>query len=390
MQTPDIPALLQRLKLQTVDGVHQAELDGRHYRLPQRLHEAASVLKLQGLESGLETLAQRWDVAAAEREQLRADLCQSLAALAQGEAKHGYIHSGVTVLKAGVVQRAAECLLPLFQRWVVLAVLLATLLVLLDLFVFKTVGGSELRRLDLSAMDWLIAYACIGIVLLFHELGHATGLRAVGQAPQQIGFGFFLVFPVFYANVSNAWLVSRRSRFVVNLGGIYFQMIAAILLYIGVAFTEGHLQACLGLAFKSNLATACFVLIPFIRNDGYWMLADWLGSHDLYQRAGGMSWIIFRRLLERRPVTRQEWCIGLYALCNYSFLAVVIWALCKSLFLGLGKVSEVLQLQGFSALATEYPGLLFSTGISLMFFVLFARPFIRRAYQHVKPKSRSL
>lgn len=385
MQIPDLAALVQRLQLQSVDGLPQAELDGRHYRLPQRLHEALSVLKQQGPQQGLRSLAQRWDVPEAA---LQAELGQSLATLTQGSAKQSYIRAGITVLPAGWVQRLANGLLPLFRWPVVLAVGLAATLMLLDLFFFKSVGGSELRRMDLTALDWLLAYAFIVIVLLFHELGHATGLRATGQLPQQIGFGFFLIFPVFYANVSNAWLVGRRARVLVNLGGIYFQMLGAILLYAAIAMTDGHTRAWLSLAFKSNLATACFVLIPFIRNDGYWLLADALGIHDLYQRAGGMCWIIMQRWLARRPVTAKEYFMGLYALCNYSFLALVVWSLCKSLYGGFSQSREIWAADGFSSLLSEHPGLLISTAISLLFFVLFTRPFIRRAYQHVKLKSR--
>lgn len=386
MQAPDISDLLRRLQLQTVDGEPQAELDGRHFKLPPRLHQALTVLKEQGPEQGLDRLAQSWGM---DRQTLQDELGQSLQKLTLGEAKQSYIHTGFTVLPAPLVQRLAAALLPLFKRAVVWGVLLATAWMLLDLFVFKQIGGPKLRRIDLDAMDWLLSYAFVFIVLMFHELGHATGLRAVGQQPQQIGFGFFLIFPVFYANVSNAWSVSRRSRFIVSLGGIYFQMLGAVLLYLGVGFSTGHTQAWLMLAFKSNLATAVFVLIPFIRNDGYWLLADWLGIHDLYQRAGGMCFIIWRGLIERRTITRQEWLIGLYAVGNYGFLLMVVFSLIKSLYLGFSQSGVVLRDQGWSNLLTQHPDLLVSTAIASLFFVLFASPLVRRAYQNVTQNSRA-
>jgi len=390
MQNPELASLLQRLRLQTVDGVHQAELDGRHYRLPPRLHEAACVMKTQGPEQGFATLMQRWDVAATQQSALRAELWQALTALEQSEIKHGYIHAGVTVLPASVVQRLSARLLPLFGLPAVCAVLLAFALLLLDLIVFHSVGGSELRRMDLSAADWLLGYLFTCAVLLFHELGHATGLRAVGQIPQQIGFGFFLVFPVFYANVSNAWLVARRSRFIVNLGGIYFQLIGALLLYAAIAFTDGHVRAFLSLAFKANLAAACFVLIPFIRNDGYWLLSDCLGLPDLYQRAGGMCWVIFQRLRARVSISATEWFIAAYAVCNYSFLALVILGLGRSIYRNAAQFGEIIHAGGANTLLLEHPALLVSSGITLLMFGVFTRPIIWRAYQHVKLKSRSI
>lgn len=386
MSTLDISTLISQVQIRVVDGAHQAALNGRHFKIQARMYEALGVLKEAGVDAGSERLMERWGVAPESRPAFKADLLEQVARLAPERASPSYIHAAMTVLPATLVQRLAARLAPLFGRPVVWTVCLLALLVLGDLFLFHQVGGTQLRSLDLTGRDLLMGYVCILFVLLFHELGHATGMRHVGQQPHEIGFGFYLIFPVFFANVSNAWLVDRKSRFVVNLGGIYFQLLASVILYIGIAFTDGHTQAWLTLAFKSNLATALFVLIPFIRNDGYWLLADFLGLHDLYQRAGGMCWIIYRKLRERAAISGTEWFIGIYAVCNYSFLIFVCVSLLKSSYRNFSQTLEILVHHSWEFLALEHPRLLVSSAISLIVLFFFTRPFLLRAYTHVKSR----
>jgi len=386
MSTLDISTLLAQVQIKVVDGAHQAALNGRHFKIQPRMYEALGILKEEGADAGSARLMERWDIAPEARADFKTDLLRQVASLAPERAARSYIQASITVMPAPLVQRLAAHLALLFRAPVVWTVCLLALLVLGDLFLFHQVGGTQLRSLDLTGRDLLMGYLCVLVVLLFHELGHAAGMRHVGQQPHEIGFGFYLIFPVFFANVSNAWLVDRRSRFVVNLGGIYFQLLAAVILYIGIALTEGHTQAWLSLAFKSNLATALFVLIPFIRNDGYWLLADFMGLHDLYQRAGGMCWIVYRKLREKTAVSGTEWFIAAYAVCNYSFLAFVCYGLLNSSYRNFSQTIEILVHHSWEFLALEHPRLLVSSAISLVVLFFFTRPFLLRAYTHVKSR----
>ncbi len=386
MSTLDISNLIAQVQVKVVDGAYQAAFNGRHFRIQPRMYEALGVLQEDGVDAGSERLMERWGIAPESRSAFKTELLEQVARLAPERASTSYIQASVTVLPASLVQRLSVHLALLFRRPVVWTVCLLALLVLGDLFLFHQVGGTQLRSLDLSGRDLLMGYLCVLAVLLFHELGHAAGMRHVGQPPHEIGFGFYLIFPVFFANVSNAWLVDRHSRFVVNLGGIYFQLLASVILYIGIALTEGHTQAWLSLAFKSNLATALFVLIPFIRNDGYWLLADFLGLHDLYQRAGGMCWIVYRKLREKAAISGTEWFIAVYAVCNYSFLGFVCYGLLNSSYRNFSQTLEILVHHSWEFLALEHPRLLVSSTISLVVLFFFTRPFLLRAYTHVKSR----
>jgi putative peptide zinc metalloprotease protein len=47
-----------------------------------------------------------------------------------------------------------------------------------------------------------------------------------------IGFGFYLLIPVFYADVSNAWSLSPGKRIIINIAGMYFQLLLSCLLVL--------------------------------------------------------------------------------------------------------------------------------------------------------------
>jgi len=61
-------------------------------------------------------------------------------------------------------------------------------------------------------------------VLLLHELGHATAAYHYGCRQVEIGFGWYLFFGVFYAELSEIWRLTRKQRAVVDGGGMYFQV----------------------------------------------------------------------------------------------------------------------------------------------------------------------
>lgn len=77
-------------------------------------------------------------------------------------------------------------------------------------------------------------YIILGVLLLLllssfvHEIGHASACRHFGVKHGGIGFGLYLTFPVFYTDVSEIWKLKRTERIVVNMAGVYFQLILLI------------------------------------------------------------------------------------------------------------------------------------------------------------------
>lgn len=135
--------------------------------------------------------------------------------------------------------------------------------------------------------------AVLGVLasLFVHELGHAAACRRFGTRHGDLGFGLYLVFPVLYMEVDEAWALSRARRAVVDAGGLYLQILFG-LAFLAVAQRFPALgpaalgtMALIGVGLVTNLN-------PFFRFDGYWLLSDLLGVPNLRRK----SWLVLRNL----------------------------------------------------------------------------------------------
>src|SRR4051794_13138782 len=78
----------------------------------------------------------------------------------------------------------------------------------------------------------LLAVFVITIVSAgFHEFGHAAALRRGGGTPGAMGAGLYLIWPAFYTDVTDSYRLSRAARIRVDLGGLYFNAIVALVMY---------------------------------------------------------------------------------------------------------------------------------------------------------------
>jgi putative peptide zinc metalloprotease protein len=125
----------------------------------------------------------------------------------------------------------------------------------------------------------LVVWALMIVGAAFHELGHASACRYGGARPGVMGAGIYLAWPVFYTEVSDAYRLDRRGRLRVDLGGLYFNAVFA-LVTAGVWALTG-IDAVL-LVIVLLLAQMLRQLAPFIRADGYHVVADLTGVPDLF------------------------------------------------------------------------------------------------------------
>jgi putative peptide zinc metalloprotease protein len=184
----------------------------------------------------------------------------------------------VTLLRERPVQAVAGVFSPLFHPAAVVSVLLAT--ATLSVLTFARYGIFS-PLLNVLLHPRLVA-ATLGLTVLavvFHEIGHAAACRYGGGRPGRIGFGLYLLVPAFFTNVTDSYRLSRAARLRTDLGGVYFNCVAAVP------------AAAVGLATGSVLARAVLLLIelnlvqqllPFVRLDGYFVLSDLVGVPDLF------------------------------------------------------------------------------------------------------------
>lgn len=159
--------------------------------------------------------------------------------------------------------------------------------------------------------------------VLLHELGHIAACKKYTGKNGDIGVGIYFIFPVFYSDVSAVWHATKEERVIVNLSGIYMQLLS-MLIFITMFFV---LKNNLFLQMAYILAIYSFVqLIPFVRSDGYWLLSDVSSTPNLQDRSNG----IVMRLLKSpvntlKNLTPKNIFILLYGMFNTFILTYFIF-----------------------------------------------------------------
>jgi len=172
---------------------------------------------------------------------------------------------------------------------------------------------------------YLSGYLLVFLSVLFHEFGHLSACQYFGCPHGEIRLGLYLVFPVFYANVTPAWQLERKARVVVDLGGMYFQLMLTIPAFLLFHLTQEQVWL---LLFLELDAMILFCLNPFLRFDGYWLCSDILGVPNLRSRSRFLMKILYSRLTRESVVPSAP----LLELRSSALLGVVLYALGTYLF----------------------------------------------------------
>jgi putative peptide zinc metalloprotease protein len=164
--------------------------------------------------------------------------------------------------------------------------------------------------------------------LVAHEIGHASACARYGAKPSEIGLALYFIYPVFYSNVTAAWTLKRWQRVVVDVGGVYFQLV------VGAVYAAAYVQwgwEPLRVAVLFILGSCVFSLNPILKFDGYWVIADALGVTNLQRQPARILRHAWARL-RGRPTQPLPWRpFATVMLAGYSALTIGfwVWFLCK-------------------------------------------------------------
>jgi len=183
------------------------------------------------------------------------------------------------VLGPGTIDAVTRILCVLFWPPVLVPVLLAIAAAHVWLYLGDRLGAGlvELLYRPVLVLPLLLIIIIAGF---FHEFGHAAALRYRGGRALAMGFGFYLIYPALYTDTSDAYRLGRWDRVRVDVGGFYFHLVFALGL-MGLALATGH-GFVLVAVLVINLELLRQLLFPFVRFDGYWLLADLTGLPDLF------------------------------------------------------------------------------------------------------------
>jgi putative peptide zinc metalloprotease protein len=187
-----------------------------------------------------------------------------------------------TLMPARWVQRIASVLASVFFAPLVVAALVG--LVLMDVALLRSADLMGALQQVLTTPPLLVGlYVVLTTGAIVHELGHAAACVRGGGRPGGIGFGIYLLFPAFYTDVTDSYRLGRRARLRTDLGGLYFNVLTLILLAVLHVWTgAGVLLLAIVLMHIEMLQQ----LVPVVRLDGYYVLADLAGVPDLFARVG--------------------------------------------------------------------------------------------------------
>jgi putative peptide zinc metalloprotease protein len=213
-----------------------------------------------------------------------------------------------------------------YQKWaVILFVLMGLFAHLFYLSSHSVFAEKSKIWAEASALEYLLIYFFIIFIFVFHEVGHASAALHYGIRTPRIGYGFYLVYPVFFTEISEAWKLRPKKRMVINLGGIYFQWVAGtffiLLDYFNVAST--HLW---GGIVVINLVRLLYSFVPFMKADGYWIFSDGFGLTNLRKKSNQFLAAIFKSfsLQKARQITETK--SQFYALTFFSFGTILFFS----------------------------------------------------------------
>ena len=155
--------------------------------------------------------------------------------------------------------------------------------------------------------NWLLLLLAFIVDKSVHETGHAIACKKFGQRNgtggevHVIGIMLLVFTPVPYVDASSAWLLPNKwRRAIVGAAGMWMEFALAAVAAIIWRFSDpgSTLHAfCYNLMFIASVATVFFNGNPFLRYDGYYILADLLEIPNLMGRAVQYAAYLFRRHL---------------------------------------------------------------------------------------------
>lgn len=244
----------------------------------------------------------------------------------------------------------------------------------------------------------------IGLLILagiFHEFGHAAALVYGGGRVRGMGTGLVVIYPAFYTDLTDSYRLGRWARVRTDLGGFYFYLIFALGI-IGLYFLTGYEFLLLAVAFI-NL-DILYQSLPFVKMDGYWVMADLTGIPDpmTYMKPFLASLITARsaqptKVAPLRPQVRRVFLI--YTLLTipiiFAVLAFTIFRLPRFLIRLYDTIVYQIQVVSLAWQHGDIPGvvilvltiLLLSTMIfgSLYVFFTLARRFVKGLWSWSQP-----
>lgn len=203
---------------------------------------------------------------------------------ARSSRRPAYIYAKVRLIPAWVIRPVARLFGWPFRKPVLLA-WLPVFVAIHVVFYFWILPGTRLTLHDLTGPRFIEVMFLSLLAAFVHETGHASALLSYGCKQTEIGVGLYIYFPVLYTDVSEAWKLSRYRRAMIDIAGVYFQS-AFLLLLLCLFWATGSSTLLYAFLFIDLIIAR--TMNPFLRMDGYWLVADLFGIFNLREQSGNL------------------------------------------------------------------------------------------------------
>jgi hypothetical protein len=115
------------------------------------------------------------------------------------------------------------------------------------------------------------------IFIIFHELGHLYMLYISGRKANKIGFKFNYIFPSFYVQINEIYMLDKIQKLYIHSGGLMASLIMNVGTYVmGCIFNINVLMA----VSTYMSVTIVYNMIPLMNSDGYKILITFLNRAE--------------------------------------------------------------------------------------------------------------
>ncbi|MEX2672249.1 MAG: HlyD family efflux transporter periplasmic adaptor subunit [Phycisphaeraceae bacterium] len=241
----------------------------------------------------------------------------------------------------------------LMNRW--------TMMLAITFMVLSTVVAiGALFRTGLNLMFPLLAWQNLLIlsgvffaVKVIHEFGHGLAAKLRGLEVHDMGVLLMVFLPMFYVDVSDAWMVPRRrDRLWITAGGVFVEFLFASLCVWLWLFTEPGVvnQVAFNIMVSASITTVLFNANPLLRYDGYYFMMDWLEIPNLKSKSGKFMAYLGKKYILAMPdqtppreTAQRPILIPIFAVASGIYRWVIVFGI-------IGLVYAVLDPYGLEAI----------------------------------------
>lgn len=127
---------------------------------------------------------------------------------------------------------------------------------------------------------------------IVHELGHSSLFYKYQGKEAPIGVTFNYCFPAFFSDVrDSALLTDKNKRLKILFAGVFYQIILFPLLVLPFYFWLGEIALVL-LSYMLVIQTF-FNLVPFLKNDGYWLYKEVFSAKERKKKVHLLAFRLF-------------------------------------------------------------------------------------------------